>query len=225
MLLESEGEGSAGRASTDDEDLCRLRERHVEQRRDSGWKGAVPCQRQLYESLEGNASTRPETARELRWERSRHRPSKAASARARFCLLLARRLVRSDCEASRQIRVGGELSSSAAAAITNCTRASRCDRASSQIQFRRHRHPRHSPALACLALALSSSDGHAMSAPTVLCQSSSCPNGHPPSRLECPTCNKFVVPVALLVSPHPRLHQARNQGFLFLRSRMLQSKL
>jgi hypothetical protein len=31
-----------------------------------------------------------------------------------------------------------------------------------------------------------------MSASDVPCQSSKCPNGKPPSRLECPTCNKFV---------------------------------
>ena len=38
-----------------------------------------------------------------------------------------------------------------------------------------------------------------MSAPVVICQSSSCPNGHPPSRLECPTCNKSVTyPTAFL---------------------------
>lgn len=28
---------------------------------------------------------------------------------------------------------------------------------------------------------------------TTPCQSSSCPNGNPPSRLECPTCNKSVI--------------------------------
>ncbi|KAH9946189.1 methionine aminopeptidase [Epithele typhae] len=32
-----------------------------------------------------------------------------------------------------------------------------------------------------------------MSAPVVSCQSSSCPNGHPPSRLECPTCHKLGI--------------------------------
>lgn len=26
----------------------------------------------------------------------------------------------------------------------------------------------------------------------VLCQSTNCPQGHPPSKLECPTCNKYV---------------------------------
>ncbi|GJE95107.1 methionine aminopeptidase [Phanerochaete sordida] len=30
-------------------------------------------------------------------------------------------------------------------------------------------------------------------APVVTCQSSTCPNGHPPSRLECPTCNKLGI--------------------------------
>ena len=28
----------------------------------------------------------------------------------------------------------------------------------------------------------------------VLCQSSACLNGNPPSKLECPTCNKYVDP-------------------------------
>ncbi|KAK7693581.1 hypothetical protein QCA50_003150 [Cerrena zonata] len=32
-----------------------------------------------------------------------------------------------------------------------------------------------------------------MSATTVTCQSSTCPNGHPPSKLECPTCNKLGI--------------------------------
>jgi len=32
-----------------------------------------------------------------------------------------------------------------------------------------------------------------MSAATVICQSSACPNGHPPSRLECPTCHKLGI--------------------------------
>ncbi|KAG1831796.1 methionine aminopeptidase [Suillus variegatus] len=32
-----------------------------------------------------------------------------------------------------------------------------------------------------------------MSSATVLCQSSSCPHGNPPSRLECPTCNKLGI--------------------------------
>ncbi|KAG1890964.1 methionine aminopeptidase [Suillus subluteus] len=32
-----------------------------------------------------------------------------------------------------------------------------------------------------------------MSSATVLCQSSNCPHGHPPSRLECPTCNKLGI--------------------------------
>ncbi|RPD66038.1 methionine aminopeptidase [Lentinus tigrinus ALCF2SS1-6] len=32
-----------------------------------------------------------------------------------------------------------------------------------------------------------------MSAVAVPCQSSNCPNGHPPSRLECPTCNKLGI--------------------------------
>jgi hypothetical protein len=31
----------------------------------------------------------------------------------------------------------------------------------------------------------------------VVCQSSTCPNGNPPSRLECPTCNKSVVVIGL----------------------------
>lgn len=32
-----------------------------------------------------------------------------------------------------------------------------------------------------------------MSAPGIPCQSSICPNGHPPSRLECPTCHKLGI--------------------------------
>ncbi|KAG2037216.1 hypothetical protein BDR03DRAFT_957726 [Suillus americanus] len=32
-----------------------------------------------------------------------------------------------------------------------------------------------------------------MSSATVLCQSSNCPHGNPPSRLECPTCNKLGI--------------------------------
>ncbi|EIW60473.1 methionine aminopeptidase [Trametes versicolor FP-101664 SS1] len=32
-----------------------------------------------------------------------------------------------------------------------------------------------------------------MSTVTIACQSSTCPNGHPPSRLECPTCNKLGI--------------------------------
>ncbi|KAJ8455049.1 hypothetical protein ONZ51_g12670 [Trametes cubensis] len=32
-----------------------------------------------------------------------------------------------------------------------------------------------------------------MSAVAIPCQSSNCPNGHPPSRLECPTCNKLGI--------------------------------
>ncbi|EMD38520.1 hypothetical protein CERSUDRAFT_49099 [Gelatoporia subvermispora B] len=32
-----------------------------------------------------------------------------------------------------------------------------------------------------------------MSAAAVSCQSSTCPNGHPPSRLECPTCHKLGI--------------------------------
>lgn len=32
-----------------------------------------------------------------------------------------------------------------------------------------------------------------MSAPTVICQSSKCPHGNPPSRLECPTCHKLGI--------------------------------
>ncbi|KAL6300164.1 methionine aminopeptidase [Sparassis latifolia] len=32
-----------------------------------------------------------------------------------------------------------------------------------------------------------------MSAPAVACQSSICPNGHPPSHLECPTCHKLGI--------------------------------
>ncbi|KAF9256541.1 methionine aminopeptidase [Marasmius fiardii PR-910] len=32
-----------------------------------------------------------------------------------------------------------------------------------------------------------------MSAPVVLCQSSCCPNSNPPSRMECPTCNKLQI--------------------------------
>ncbi|KAI0341696.1 methionine aminopeptidase [Trametopsis cervina] len=32
-----------------------------------------------------------------------------------------------------------------------------------------------------------------MSSPVVTCQSSTCPNGHPPSRLECPTCSKLGI--------------------------------
>ncbi|KAK0210720.1 peptidase M24, structural domain-containing protein [Desarmillaria ectypa] len=32
-----------------------------------------------------------------------------------------------------------------------------------------------------------------MSQPTILCQSTTCPNGNPPSKLECPTCNKLGI--------------------------------
>ncbi|PBK96820.1 methionine aminopeptidase [Armillaria gallica] len=32
-----------------------------------------------------------------------------------------------------------------------------------------------------------------MSQPAILCQSTTCPNGNPPSKLECPTCNKLGI--------------------------------
>jgi len=38
---------------------------------------------------------------------------------------------------------------------------------------------------------------------TVTCQSKSCPNGNPPSRLECPTCNKlFYFPLVVSERTH-----------------------
>ncbi|KAI0736981.1 hypothetical protein C8Q72DRAFT_802611 [Fomitopsis betulina] len=39
-----------------------------------------------------------------------------------------------------------------------------------------------------------------MSTANVACQSSTCPNGHPPSRLECPTCHKLGVNGSLFCS-------------------------
>src|ERR1700722_86968 len=41
----------------------------------------------------------------------------------------------------------------------------------------------------------------------VLCQSSVCVNGNPPSRLECPTCHKFASPLGVYIKN--RSHRSR----------------
>ncbi|KAI0062292.1 methionine aminopeptidase [Artomyces pyxidatus] len=61
-----------------------------------------------------------------------------------------------------------------------------------------------------------------MTAPEVLCQSANCPNGNPPSRLECPTCHKLGIQGSFFCgqecfkagceSPHKVIHNIATPG-------------
>jgi len=59
-------------------------------------------------------------------------------------------------------------------------------------------------------------------AAVVTCQNNSCLNGYPPSRLECPTCNKYVPIAGAQKFFLDESYQAWHSRFFLLRPRMLQ---
>lgn len=62
-------------------------------------------------------------------------------------------------------------------------------------------------------------------ASVVLCQSTTCPNGNPPSRMECPTCNKCVYHAQLSTSYNPSTSQTRDKRIVLLWSGVLQIRM
>lgn len=62
-------------------------------------------------------------------------------------------------------------------------------------------------------------------ASVVLCQSTTCPNGNPPSRMECPTCNKCVYLQQLSSLYNPSSWQTRDKRIVLLWSGVLQIRM